>query len=77
MILNRQHKKSSSTTNLNDKSWHDLKFATKTLIKSDLLVLSRNLNKTIINEHLICNCCFDIIDNPISLICGHSCCEIW
>ena len=69
----RRHKKSSSTSNLKRecyKVFEDLE--NSSLSKNG----QQNLNKGLLNE-FICNCCFDIIDNPISLTCGHSSCEIW
>ena len=31
----------------------------------------------LINEQLLCNCCYDIIDEPVTLQCGHTHCKLW
>ena len=76
MILNKHHKKSSSTSNLKQERFNELQNLEKNvLLKSDLESI-KDLNKILLNEFK-CNCCFDIIENPISLTCGHTSCEIW
>lgn len=35
-----------------------------------------NVFASILNEHFICNCCLELLRNPVTLICGHSFCQL-
>ena len=65
----KKMKPSSTESNLDS-----LASATATVESNNSEVLVSNAR--LLNEHLICNCCFEILNNPISLLCGHSFCQL-
>lgn len=48
----------------------------------DLLLLGGDLTGTesifsdILNENFVCNCCLETLRNPVTLLCGHSFCQL-
>lgn len=32
--------------------------------------------QSILNENLVCNCCLELLQNPVTLMCGHSFCQL-
>jgi hypothetical protein len=54
-------------TNCNDDNFDDLNILKQRLLNGD--------NKLTLDDY-ICTCCFEILYNPITLLCGHNICQL-